>query len=110
METLTFVGLQQLKILFLRHNHLCEKNDSYAQDVFKSLSNQLQFLDISENLKNIPENLLSYPAKALSVLSGLNTLRLDCISDLKMDKEFGSLTNLQEISRSERIPHAGSYW
>ena len=110
METHAFVGLQQLNILFLSHNHLCDKNYSYVQDVFKSLSNQLQFLDISGNLKNIPENLLSYPAKALSVLRRLNTLRLDCISDLKMDKEFGSLTNLQEISRSERIPHAGSYW
>ena len=102
MKTLAFVGLQQLKILFLRHNHLCDKNNSYAQDVFKSLSNQLQFLDIS-GLKNIPENLLSYPAEALSVLSGLNSLRLDCISDLKMDKQFGSLTNLQELDFSGGI-------
>ena len=64
METNAFVGLQNLNTLFLTQNHLCEKNNSYAQDVFKNLSNQLKFLDISGNLISTPQNLLSYPAEA----------------------------------------------
>ena len=100
METHAFVGPRHLNALFLTQNHLCQKNNSYAQDVFKNLSNQLKFLDISGNLMSIPQNLLSYPAEALSVLSSLKTLRLDCISGLKLDNEFGNLTNLKKLDFS----------
>ena len=103
MEEHAFVGLQHLNILFLTQNHLCQKNNSYAQDVFKNVSNQLKFLDISGNLMHIPENLLSYPAEALSVLSSLKTLRLDCISGLKLDNELGNLTNLKKLDFSGGI-------
>ena len=103
METDTFVGLQRLNTLFLTHNNLCQKNNSYSQKVFKSLSNELKFLDISGNLKNIPQSQLSYPVEALSFLNSLKTLRLDCISGLKLDNKFGNLTNLNEIDFSGGI-------
>ena len=103
MESHAFTGLQHLNILFLTHNYLSEKNNSFPHDVFKSLSNQLQFLDISGNLKDKYESFLSYPAEALSVLNSLKSLRLDCISGLKLDREFGNLTNLKELDFSGGI-------
>ena len=39
----------------------------------------------------------------LSVLSSLKTLRLDCISNLKFYKKFGTLTNLNELNFSGGI-------
>ena len=101
MEALAFLGLQNLKILFLNDNHLNEKNFSYPQGVFSTLAENLTFLDISGNLKN--KYPVSYPGEALSVLNALETLRLDCISGLKLDREFANLTNLKVLDFSGGI-------
>ena len=95
MEAHAFLGLQNLQILILQNNQLNEKNNSYTQSVFSVLAETLKFLDISKNL-DVKYN-VSYPGEALSVLNSLETLRLDCISGLKLDRGFENLTNLKEL-------------
>ena len=63
LETGAFNNLSQLKVLKLKGNFLCENNDSYAEGVFSPLTDTLQELDISGNLKNLPKNESSYPSK-----------------------------------------------
>ena len=77
------------------------KNSSYVQGIFSVLAEKLTFLDISGNLAN--KYPVSYPGEALSVLNSLKTLRLDCISGLKLDREFGNLTNLKKLDFSDGI-------
>ena len=101
IELFAFLGLQSLQTLSLKNNHLNEKNNSYAQGVFRTLAAKLTFLDISKNL-DVKYN-VSYPGKALSVLNSLETLRLDCISGLKLDRGFENLTNLKELDFSGGI-------
>ena len=72
-----------------------KKNNSYTQGVFSVLAETLKFLDISKNL-DVKYN-VSYPGEALSVLNSLETLRLDCISGLELDRGFENLTNLKRI-------------
>ena len=101
MEAHAFLGLQNLKILVLKDNHLNKKKFSYPQGIFSTLAENLTFLDISGNLKiKYP---MSYPGEALGVLNALETLRLDCISGLKLDREFANLTNLKELDFSGGI-------
>ena len=101
MEALAFLGLQNLKTLSLKNNHLNEKNNSYPQDIFSNLAENLKYLDISGNLKN--KYPMSYPSEALSVLNAIQILRLDCISGIKLDKKFENLTNLKELDFSNGI-------
>ena len=101
MESHAFQGLQNLKTLFLHSNLLNDKNKSYALGVFRVLAEKLTFLDISGNLKN--QYPVSYPGEKLSVLNSLETLRLDCISGVKLDREFEKLTNLKELDFSRGI-------
>ena len=102
MEARAFLGLQNLQVLSLKDNHLNEKNNSYAPSVFSTLAEKLTFLDISKNLDG--RSNMSYPGEALSVLNSLKTLRLDCISGLKLDRGFENLTNLTELDFSGGIP------
>ena len=101
IEQLAFLGLQNLQTLSLKDNHLNEKNNSYEQGVFSTLAENLTFLDISKNL-DVKYN-VSYPGEALIVLNSLETLRLDCISGLELDKGFENLTNLKELDFSGGI-------
>ena len=101
IEALAFLGLQNLQTLSLKNNHLKEKNNSFAHGVFTVLVEKLTFLDISGNLEENSKN--SYPGEALSVLNALEILRLDCISGLKLDREFANLTNLKELDFSDGI-------
>ena len=87
----------------MRDINLNEKNNSYAQGVFSMLAEKLISLDIRGNLKNKLEHPMSYPGEPLSVLTSLKTLRLDCISGLKLDREFGNLTDLKELDFSDGI-------
>ena len=102
MEARAFLGLQNLQVLSVKDNHLNEKNNSYAPSVFSTLAEKLTFLDISKNLDG--KSNMSYPGEALSVLNSLKTLRLDCISGLKLDRGFENLTNLTELDFSGGIP------
>ena len=79
-----------------------KKNNSYTQGVFSVLGETLKFLDISKNL-DVKYN-VSYPGEALSVLNSLETLRLDCISGLELDRGIENLTNLKELDFSGGIP------
>ena len=101
MEAHAFVGLKSLQILSLRDNHLNEKKYSYTQGVFSTLVEKLISLDIRGNLKN--KHPISYPGEALSILSSLKTLRLDCISDFHLDTKFANLINLNELDFSDGI-------
>ena len=100
IESDAFLKLETLKVLSLKENHLCEKNNSYAEGVFNPLAKELKLLDISGNLKYFPPEIRSYPGKALNVLHSLKVLRLDCISGQKLSKEFQNLTNLTELDFS----------
>ena len=100
MESDAFLKLQDLKVLSLKDNHLCEKNSSYAEGVFNPLAKELKFLDISGNLQDISQEKLSYPGKTLNVLDSLAFLRLDCISGQRLNKEFQNLTNLKVLDFS----------
>ena len=90
-----------MQILSLKGNDLNEKNNSYTPGVFSALAEKFTFLDISGNLKN--KGPVSYPGEALSVLNSLETLRLDCISGLELDRGFENLTNLKELDFSDGI-------
>ena len=100
IESDAFLELQILGVLLLKDNHLCEKNNSYAEGVFDALGKELKLLDIRGNLKNISLEVRSYPGKALNVLHFLEVLRLDCIYGQKLSKEFQNLTNLKELDFS----------
>ena len=95
-----FLELQTLGVLLLNENHLCEKNNSYAEGVFNPLAKELKLLDISGNLKYFSSDMRSYPGKALNVLQSLEVLRLDCISGQRFSNEFQNLTNLKELDFS----------
>ena len=99
IESDPFLQLVNLKVVFLKDNHLCQKNNSYAEGVFNSLR-KLKFLDISGNLKNIPPTIRTYPGNALKALRSLEVLRLDCIYGQKLSKEFQNLTHLKELDFS----------
>ena len=103
MEALAFFGLKNLQNLSLRDNHLNEKNNSYPQGVFSMLAGKLISLDIRRNLKNKHKHLISYPSEALSDLTSLETLRLDCISGFDLDTKFANVTNLKELDFSNGI-------
>ena len=103
LESGAFKNLSRLKFLRLRNNYLCERNGSYAEDVFTPLAHTLQWLDISGNLRNIPKKKMSYPSKSLSVLHSLKVLKLDCISGEKLGKEFKTLSSLEELDFSQGI-------
>ena len=84
-----------MQTISLKDNHLNEENNSYTQGVFSVLAETLTFLDISKNLDD--KYSISYPGEALSVLNSLETLRLDCISGLELDRGydmFSSISNL----------------
>ena len=100
MEVHAFLGLRNLQTLSLKDNHLNEENNSYTQGVFSVLAETLTFLDISKNLDD--KYSMSYPGEALCVNS-LETLRLDCISGLELDRGFENLTNLTELDFSGGI-------
>ena len=84
IEQFAFLGLKNLQTLSLKDNHLNEKKNSYIPGVFSMLAEKLTFLDISNNLD--VKYSISYPGEALSVLNSLETLRLDCISGLELDR------------------------
>ena len=99
IESDAFQKLETLKLLSLKDNHLCEKNNSYADGVFDTLR-KLKFLDISGNLKSIPPTIRTYPGNALKSLQSLEVLSLDCVSGQMLSKEFQNLTNLKELDFS----------
>ena len=101
IEVNAFLGLRNLQILSLEGNDLNKENNSYTPGVFSALAEKLTFLDISGNLKN--KGPVSYPVEALSVLNSFKTLRIDCISGLKLDRGFGNLTKLKELDFSGGI-------
>ena len=103
IESDSFLKLQMLKVLSLKDNHLCEKNNSYPEGVFDPVAYQLQVLDISGNLQNVSQENLSYPGKTLNVLHSLAILKLDCISGQRLNEEFQNLTNLKELDFSHGI-------
>ena len=101
IEPDAFLEIQMLGVLLLKDNHLCEKNNSYAEGVLNPLAKELKLLDISGNLKYFSPEIRSYPEKALNVLHSLEVLRLDCISGQKLSKEFQNLKNLKELDFSD---------
>ena len=103
LESGAFNNLFHLNFLNLRNNYLCENNGSYAEGVFSPLTDILEWLDISGNLRNISSKKMSYPSKALSILHSLKVLKLDCISGTKLGNEFKNLSSLKELDFSQGI-------
>ena len=103
MEGKAFLGLTKLSVLLLNGNRISPENESYANGVFDSLATQLKILDIRRNLQDVPQEKRIYPAKALSKLSMLETLALDCISGKALDEEFGNLSNLRKLNFADGV-------
>ena len=96
LESGAFNNLFHLNFLNLKNNNLSENNGSYGEDVFSQLTDILEWLDISGNLRNIARMKMSYLSKSLQVL------KLACISKLSSLEplDLTSLISLEHLDLS----------
>ena len=92
-----FRGLSELKMLDLYNNSLKFRN-SCPKSVFMPISKSLEVLDIRQNLLGDISQ-VDYPV-SVGGLAGLKELRIDCLRNKSLPKEYGKLKNLAEISFS----------
>ena len=105
VESKAFVGLPNLHELNLYKNRL-GFNESFADDVFISLKYSLKILDIRNNiLGNIDK--VNYPL-AVAQLDNLEELKLDCLTNKTLPKEYGNMKHLRKLLFVDGRPEVGS--
>ncbi len=95
----SLAGLDSLINLFLYNNSL-GSSDSLPNTVFYPVNLSLQVLDIRRNLLSNKETAGNYP-KSVGELSNLIELRLDCIRNKSLPREYSELKNLRKLEFSD---------
>ncbi|XP_050401595.1 slit homolog 2 protein-like [Patella vulgata] len=96
LNRFSFYGLKTLIKLDLHSNHINMERENYPIGVFTSLVN-LQTLDISSNYIKPGFN-LSYPNESFAGLLSLESLKMDGIPIIELERGLSSLTNLKYLS------------
>lgn len=98
VEEFAFSGLENLIVLNLTHNSLKMTNDTFPENIFRSLI-RLEELKINKNNNSCkyPDG-LDYPDRALSHLRSLKKLSMDGLYNKDFGPGFQNLTSLVNLS------------
>ena len=95
VEIKALEGLSNLKELDLYNNDL-ELKDSFPKSIFVPIRHSLEVLDIRRNLLGDISQ-MNYPV-SVGQLANLRELKIDCLRNKSLPREYGKLKNLAKIS------------